>query len=173
MSTSPYPCGQDRARSVVQHNNPAEQDMETGNLENPYIDTEEAKSPLTAMRKSDTLAQEIYQTSRPASMVITLTQPEPKRATTIRQRRSGKEPASSSVSTLEAFITNPPVIIPSTSDDATNQALLRMLRENLQQQKMQLDFLNKQIIEMKIENTHQESEHNRRSYTPKGKASPP
>ena len=63
MSANPYPRGQDRARSVMRHNNPAEQDMEEGNSENPYMDTEEAKSPLTAMRKSDTPAQEIYQTS--------------------------------------------------------------------------------------------------------------
>ena len=112
MSTNPYPRGQDRARSVMRHNNPAEQDMEEGNSENPYIETEQATSPLTAMRKGDTQGQEIYQTSRPASTAVTLAQPEPKKATTTRQRRSGKEPASTSVSTLEAFVSNPPVNIP-------------------------------------------------------------
>ena len=125
MSTNPYPRGQDRARSVMRHNNPAEQeDMETGNSENPYMDTEEAKSPLTAMRKSDTPAQEIYQTSRPASTVVTLAQPEPKKATTVQSRRHGKEPALSSVATLEAFASNPPVTIPSSSEDATVRATL-------------------------------------------------
>ena len=64
-------------------------------------------------------------------------------------------------------------MIQSTSDDATTQALLSMLRENLQQQKTQIDFLDQQIIDMKIQAAHQEDDRypTRRSDTPKRKVS--